>query len=77
LTQLGWIDGKSVAIEYRWGEAKTENFTQIAEEFVRVKVDVILTAGAAGRAVRQVTSTIPVVLAIANDPVGAELVANL
>jgi putative ABC transport system substrate-binding protein len=77
LTQLGWIDGKSVTIEYRWSDARNETFARIAEEFVRAKVDVILTAGAAGRVVKQATSTIPVVLAIANDPVGAGLVESL
>jgi putative tryptophan/tyrosine transport system substrate-binding protein len=77
LGQLGWAEGQSVTIEYRWAEGKAENFTQIAAEFVRRKVDIILTSGAAGLAVKQATSTIPVVLAIAADPVASGLVANL
>ena len=56
---------------------ENENFTQIAAEFVQLKTDIILTSGAAGLAVRQATSDIPVVLALANDPVGSGLVANL
>jgi putative tryptophan/tyrosine transport system substrate-binding protein len=75
--QLGWTEGHSVAIEYRWAEGKTKNFEQIAAEFVQRKVDIIVTSGAAGAAVKQATSTIPVVLAVAGDPVGAGLVANL
>ena len=77
LGQLGWVTGHSIAIEYRWAEGRNENFTQIAAEFVQLKTDIILTSGAAGLAVRQATSDIPVVLALANDPVGSGLVANL
>jgi putative tryptophan/tyrosine transport system substrate-binding protein len=77
LGQLGWIEGRTVAIEYRWAEGKNERFEQIAVEFVQLKTDVIVTSGAAGLAVKQATSVIPVILALANDPVGAGLVANL
>src|SRR5580692_389955 len=77
LGQLGWIEGRTVAIEYRWAEGKNERFEQIAAEFVQLKTDIIVTSGAAGLAVKQATSVIPVVLALANDPVGAGLVANL
>jgi putative ABC transport system substrate-binding protein len=77
LGQLGWTEGRSVAIEYRWADGKTENFAQIAAEFVQRKVDIIVTSGAAGAAVKQATSTIPVVLALASDPIGSGLVANL
>jgi putative ABC transport system substrate-binding protein len=77
LSQLGWIDGRSVAIEYRWADGRADKFAEIADEFVRRRVDVIVTAGAAGLAVKRATSSIPVVLAIANDPVGSGLVANL
>jgi putative tryptophan/tyrosine transport system substrate-binding protein len=77
LGQLGWNDGKSVVIEYRWADGKAENFARIADEFVRDKVDLIVTAGAAGPAVKRATSSIPVVLTVANDPVGSGLVANL
>jgi putative tryptophan/tyrosine transport system substrate-binding protein len=77
LGQLGWIEGRTIAIEYRWAEGKSERFEQIAAEFVQLKTDIIVTSGAAGLAVKQATSVIPVVLALANDPVGAGLVANL
>jgi putative ABC transport system substrate-binding protein len=77
LGQLGWIEGRTVAIEYRWAEGKNERFEQIAAEFVQLRTDIIVTSGAAGLAVKQATSVIPVVLALANDPVGAGLVANL
>jgi putative tryptophan/tyrosine transport system substrate-binding protein len=77
LGQLGWTEGRSVAIEYRWAEGKNESFVQIAAEFVQLKTDIIVTSGAAGLAVKQATSVIPVVLALANDPVGSGLVANL
>src|SRR4051794_37139552 len=71
LGRLGWSEGRSISIEYRWAEGKNENFTQIAAEFVRLNTDIILTSGAAGLAVKQATSVIPVVLALANDPVGS------
>jgi putative ABC transport system substrate-binding protein len=77
LGELGWTEGRSVAIEYRWADGKTENFVKIAAEFVERKVDIIVTSGAAGLAVKHATSVIPVVLALANDPVGSGLVANL
>jgi putative ABC transport system substrate-binding protein len=77
LGQLGWTDGRSVAILYRWADGRNENFGRIAAEFADLKVDVILTSGAAGLAVKQATSVVPAVLALANDPVGSGLVANL
>jgi putative ABC transport system substrate-binding protein len=77
LGQLGWVEGRNVTIEYRWAEGKEQGFAQIAAEFVRLKTDIIVTSGAAGLAVKQATSTIPVVLAIASDPVGGGVVANL
>ena len=77
LRELGWIEGRTIAIEYRWAEGRSERFTEIAAEFVRLKVDVILTVGAAAAAVAQVTSTIPIVFAIAVDPVGTGLVGSL
>src|SRR6516165_2682460 len=63
LRQLGWIEGRTVAIEYRWAEGRNERFADIATEFVRLKVDVILTTGTAVPAAKQVTSTIPIVFA--------------
>jgi ABC-type uncharacterized transport system substrate-binding protein len=77
LRELGWAEGRNIAIEYRWADGRRERFAQIAAEFVRLKVDVILTLGAAGLAAKQATSTIPIVLAIAPDPVASGLVASL
>src|SRR5499427_3056809 len=78
LRELGWIDGRNVAIEYRWGEGRDELFAQIAAEFVRLKVDVFVTAGTPQvLAAKQATSVIPIVFAVAGDPVGTGLVASL
>jgi putative tryptophan/tyrosine transport system substrate-binding protein len=77
LRELGWIEGRTVAIEYRWAEGRSERFAEIAAEFVQLKVDVIVTGGNAVAAAKQVTSTIPIVFAVAVDPVGSGLVASL
>jgi putative tryptophan/tyrosine transport system substrate-binding protein len=77
LRELGWIDGRTVAIEYRWAEGREAHYAEITAEFVRLKVDIILTAGAAAPAAMQATSVIPIVLAIVGDPVGTGLVASL
>jgi putative ABC transport system substrate-binding protein len=77
LRQLGWIEERTVTIEYRSAEGSGERFAEIAAEFVRLKVDIIVTSGAAGPAVKQATSTIPIVLGLANDPVGEGLVTSL
>jgi putative ABC transport system substrate-binding protein len=77
LGELGWIEGRTVAIEYRWAEGRGERYTDIAAEFVRLKVDVIVTVGSAVVAAKQATSVIPIVFAVAVDPVGAGLVASL
>src|SRR3989449_4009145 len=78
LRELGWIDGRNVAIEYRWGEGRNERFAQIAAEFVRLKVDVIVTYGTpAVLAAKEATSVIPIVFAVAGDPVGSNLVTSL
>ena len=77
LRELGWTEGRTVAIEYRWAEGRSERYTEIATEFVRLKVDVIVTVGSAVAAAKQVTSTIPIVFAIAVDPVGSGIVASL
>jgi ABC-type uncharacterized transport system substrate-binding protein len=77
LRELGWIEGRTVAIEYRWAEGRGERFSEIAAEFVRLKVDVIVTVGAAALAAKQATSLIPIVFAVAADPVGSGLVTNL
>jgi putative ABC transport system substrate-binding protein len=74
----GWIDGRTIAIEYRWGEGRSERLAEIAAEFVRLKVSIIVTAGtAAVIAVKQATSVIPIVFGTAGDPVGTGLVASL
>jgi putative tryptophan/tyrosine transport system substrate-binding protein len=77
LGELGWIEGKTVAIEYRWAEGRTERYADIASEFVRANVDVIFTVGSAAQKAMQTTSVIPIVFAIAPDPVGTGLVASL
>jgi putative tryptophan/tyrosine transport system substrate-binding protein len=77
LRGLGWSEGRTVAIEYRWGEGRPERFAEIAAEFVRLKVDVIVTGGSAVPALRRATSVIPIVFAIAGDPLGGGLVASL
>jgi putative tryptophan/tyrosine transport system substrate-binding protein len=78
LRELGWIDGRNVAIEYRWGEGRDERFAEIAAEFVRLKVDVIVTSGTPQvLAAKQATSVTPIVFATAGDPVGTGLVTSL
>ena len=68
LRELGWIENRTVAIEYRWAKGRVERYTEIAVELVRLKVDVIVTTGAAVGAVKQATSIIPIIFAVANDP---------
>jgi ABC-type uncharacterized transport system substrate-binding protein len=77
LRELGWIEGRTVAIEYRWAEGRSERFAEFAAEFVRLKVDVIFSVGSAATAAKQATSTIPIVFAMAGDPVGSGMVASL
>src|SRR5262245_60275950 len=78
LRELGWIEGRTVAIEYRWAEGRSERFAQFAAEFVRQKVDVILTHNTPPvLAAKQATSIIPIVFATAADPVGTGVVASL
>src|SRR5438552_9107013 len=78
LRELGWIEGRTVAVEYRWAEGRSERFAEIAAEFVRLKVDVIVTyATPPVIAAKQATAVIPIVSAIMGDPVGTGLVANL
>ena len=77
LHELGWIEDRTVAIEYRWAEGRSERFADIAAEFVRLKVDIIVTGGVAVPAAKQATLVIPIIFAVENDPVGAGLVASL
>jgi putative ABC transport system substrate-binding protein len=78
LRELGWIDNRTVAIEYRWAEGREARFAEIATEFVRLKVDVIFTyATPSSIAAKRATAVIPIVFAAAGDPVGSGLVASL
>jgi len=77
LNELGWIEGRTVTIEYRWAEGRTERFREFAAEFARLKVDVIVTVGSAVDAAKEATSTIPIVFAVAVDPVGSGMVDSL
>jgi putative tryptophan/tyrosine transport system substrate-binding protein len=77
LRELGWIEGRTVAIEYRWAGGHSERFAEIAAEFVRSKVDIIVTAGGAVVAAKAATAVIPIVFAVASDPLGSGLVASL
>jgi ABC-type uncharacterized transport system substrate-binding protein len=78
LRELGWFQGRNIAIEDRWAEGRTERYAEIAAELVRLKVDVIVTAGTLpALAAKQATAVIPVVFASAGDPVGTGLVASL
>src|SRR5262245_11061031 len=77
LGELGWIDGRTVAIEYRWAEGRSERFVEIAAEFGRLKVDVLVASGSAIPATMQATSTIPIAFPVGTDPVGAGWVQSL
>jgi putative tryptophan/tyrosine transport system substrate-binding protein len=78
LRELGWIEGRTVAIEYRWGEGRPERYAEIAAEFVRLKVNLIFAGGTeAAVAAKQATSVIPIVFPTAGDPIGSGLVASL
>jgi putative tryptophan/tyrosine transport system substrate-binding protein len=77
LHELGWIEGHTVAIEYRWNEGQPERIAEIAAEFIRLKVDVIVTNAIAAPTLKQATTVIPIVFAIAPDPVHGGLVASL
>jgi putative tryptophan/tyrosine transport system substrate-binding protein len=77
LRELGWIDGKTVAIDYRWADGNAERIKAYAAEFVRARVALIVTGGNGVAAVKQATSTIPIVFAVAVDPIGSGFVANL
>src|SRR5215475_9548108 len=78
LRELGWVDGRNVAIEVRWAEGRSERFAEIAAELVRLKVDVILTHNTPPvLAAKEATSVIPIVFASAGDPVGTGVIASL
>jgi putative ABC transport system substrate-binding protein len=78
LHELGWSEGRNLAIEYRWGEGRSERFAKLADELARLKVDVIVTHNTPPTlAAKQATSAIPIVFATAGDPVGTGIVASL
>jgi putative tryptophan/tyrosine transport system substrate-binding protein len=78
LRELGWIEGRTVSIEYRWAEGRSERYAENAAELVGLKVDVIVTSTTPpSLAAKQATAVIPIVFAAANDPVGTGLVATL
>jgi putative ABC transport system substrate-binding protein len=78
LRELGWIEGRTVAIEFRWAEGRTERYAEIAAEFVRLNVDIIVTVGTPPVvAAKQATSIIPIVFASVGEPVGSGLIKTL
>ena len=78
LHDLGWTEQRNIAIAYRWAEGHADRYAEIAAEFVRLKVDVIVASGTASvLAAKQATSAIPIVFAVVNDPLGSGLVASL
>ncbi len=77
LRQLGRIEGRTIGIEYRWSEGRPERVAEITAEFVRQKVDVIVTYGGAVPTLKQATAVIPIVFALAIDPIGSGLVESL
>jgi len=78
LSELGWIEGRTVAIEVRWAEGRSERAAEIAAEFVRLKVDVIVTTGTPTTlAAKQATAVIPIVFLGVGDPIAVKLVASL
>jgi putative ABC transport system substrate-binding protein len=77
LHELGWIENRNIAFEYRWGEGRSERYGEIAAELVRSKVDVIVTTASAFPAAQRATSVIPIVFALSGDPVATGFIASL
>src|SRR5580698_1892834 len=77
LSELGWIPGRTITIDYRWTEGRNEEAPAIAEAFVQRKVDIIVAGGNAVAAARRATTSIPIVFPVAVDPVGSGFVDNL
>ena len=77
LRELGWSEGRTIAIEYRWSEGRPQSAAEIAAEFVRLKAAVIVTNYSGAFAAKQATSVIPIIFVLGNDPVGSGLVASL
>jgi putative tryptophan/tyrosine transport system substrate-binding protein len=76
LRELGWIEDRTIAIEYHWSEGRPERVAEAAAELVQRKPDVIVTYGGAALVLKRTTASIPIVFAIAIDPLGAGLVQN-
>jgi len=77
LRELGWIEGRTVAIQYRWAEGRAERWAEFAAEFVGLKVDVIVSGGNAAVAAKRASTVVPIVFTMVDDPVGMGLVASL
>jgi putative ABC transport system substrate-binding protein len=77
LRELGWIEGRTIAIEYRWADGRADRLPELAAELVRLNASVIVTTGTGVPSLKQATSVIPIVFTIANDPVGGGLVTSL
>jgi putative ABC transport system substrate-binding protein len=77
LHELGWIEGRTIAIQYRWAEGRPERWAEIAAEFIRLKVDVIVSGGNAAVAAKQASTIVPIVFTLVDDPVGMGLIASL
>src|ERR1051325_9627720 len=78
LSELGWVENRTVRIEYRWAEGRAERYGEIAAEFARLKVDVILASGAASvTAAKRASAGTPIVLPVRNAPLGTGLIASL
>src|SRR5499427_9988183 len=78
LRELGWIEDRTIKIDLRWAEGRNDRSAEIVTDFVRLKVDVIVTYGSEHiQIAKEATSTIPIVFALAGDPVGSGLVASL
>ena len=78
LHELGWIEGRTVAIEYRWAEGRKDRMAEIAAEFVRIRTDVIVAEGTqAALAAKQSTTAVPIVFTLVGDPIGIGLVSTL
>jgi putative tryptophan/tyrosine transport system substrate-binding protein len=78
LRELGWIEGRTIAIEYRWAEGEYERFAALIAELIALNVDVIVTAGTpASLAVKKATTSIPLVMVAVGDPVATRLIASL
>jgi putative ABC transport system substrate-binding protein len=78
LSKLGWIEGKNIAIEYRFAEGENDRLPRLATELIRLKVDLlVVTGGPVASSAKRATTSIPIVMAIHGNPVGAGLVASM